>query len=124
VDNVSYVDNDRSACLCGQGGGEYVACVLVAADGSHDLVLVDWELIGDGQHTYNRTTPEAIHEQAGPLPLDIVRRLAISSRGRRTIQRCGRPTKAGAPCRTPVARPGETCAWHRTPSITNERTGQ
>jgi hypothetical protein len=110
VDNISYIDNGRSACLCGQGGGPYVACVLVAADGTQDLVLVDQELLGDGKHTYNRTTPEAIHEQLGALPLEVVRRIAISRR----THRCGRRTKSGAPCRTPVARSGDTCAWHRT----------
>ena len=93
-----------------------MACVLVAVDGSQDLVLVDWELIGDGQHTYNRTTPEAIHEQTGPLPLEFVRRITISRR----THRCGRPTKTtGRPCRIEVTRPGEPCGLHRTP--TNER---
>lgn len=114
-DRTSFVDNDRSACLCGQGGGSYVACVLVAADGSQDLVLVDWELIGDGRHTYNRTMPEVIHEQAGALPLEFVRRLAVSRRReRRTIHRCGWPTKTtGRPCRIEVSRPDQPCGLHR-----------
>ena len=66
------------------------------------------ELIGDGQHAYNRATPEAVHEQTGPLP----------DRYRLGLQcvpiRCGRQTKGtGRACRTPVTRPGDACAWHR-----------
>ena len=30
--------------------------------------------------------------------------------------RCGRRTKAGGPCRTPTARPGDPCASHRADS--------
>jgi hypothetical protein len=111
VDNISYIDNDRSACLCGQGGGPYVACVLVAADGSQDLVLVDWELIGDGQHTYNRT-PEAVHEQTGPLSPRWAARVHLAP------LRCGRPTKAGGRCRVYVSRPGQPCGWHRAAAST------
>jgi hypothetical protein len=107
---MSYIDNARSACLCGEGGGPYVAAVLVAADGRQDLVLVHEELIGDDAHSYNHTTPEAAHEQAGPLPLEFVRRITISRR----THRCGRRTKSGSACRTPVARPGDACTWHRT----------
>jgi hypothetical protein len=38
--------------------------------------------------------------------------------------RCGRRTKSGRSCRTPVARAGDTCAWHRTQSVPSERTNQ
>jgi hypothetical protein len=93
VDNRSYIDNRASACLCDVGLPSYVAAVLVAGDGRQDLVLVDQELIGDGQHTYNHTTPEAAHDQLGPLPLEFVRRITVSSR----VHRCGRRTKTARP---------------------------
>jgi hypothetical protein len=110
VDNKSYIDERASACLCDVGLPGYVAAVLVAADGRQDLVLVDEELIGDERHAYNRTTPEAVHEQLGELPLAIVRRITISSR----VHRCGRPTKTtGRPCRIEVSHRGEPCGLHR-----------
>jgi hypothetical protein len=61
-DRTSYIDDARSVCLCDAGLAGYAAAVLVAADGRQDLVLVNEELIGDGLHTYNSTTPEAVHE--------------------------------------------------------------
>jgi hypothetical protein len=111
VDNKSYIDERASACLCDVGLPGYVAAVLVAADGRQDLVLVDEELIGDERHAYNRTTPEAVHDQLGELPIEYVRRITIS---RRRTHRCGRRTKSGAPCQTPVTRAGDACSWHRT----------
>jgi hypothetical protein len=118
-DTRTYIDNLQSSCLCDAGLPSYIAAVLVAADGRQDLVLVHEELLGDERHTYNYTVPEAAHERVGPLPLEFVRKITISRR----THRCGRPTKStGAPCRTPVARPGDTCAWHRT--IPSERTSQ
>ena len=56
---ISYVDHDRSACLCAVGGGPYVAATLVAPDGRQDLVLVRWDLLGDEHSTYDQTTPDA-----------------------------------------------------------------
>jgi hypothetical protein len=110
VDNLSYIDERASACLCDVGMPGYVAAVLVAGDGRQDLVLVDEELIGDAQHAYNHTTPEAVYDQLGPLPLEFVRRITVSSRA----HRCGRPTKTtGRPCRIEVSRRGEPCGLHR-----------
>jgi hypothetical protein len=47
--------------------------------------------------------------------LEYVRRVAISSRRRRrTIHRCGWPTKTtGRPCRIEVSRPDQPCGLHR-----------
>ncbi|WP_138843652.1 hypothetical protein [Rhodococcus pyridinivorans] len=48
------------------------------------------------------------HEYPGAtLPPDIQRRL-----DRAMQPRCGRPRRDGAPCRTPVARPGLSCHNH------------
>jgi hypothetical protein len=109
VGTTCYIDDRRSACLCDVGAPGYVAAVLVAADGRQDLVLVDQELIGDEQHTYDHTTPQARHEQLGPLPAGV--RYQV---WQVPAHRCGRPTKTtGRPCRIEVTRPGEACGLHR-----------
>ena len=105
------VDTERSACLCSAGGGPYVAATLITPDGRQDLVLVDWDKLGNPDYTYNADVPHATHEQPGPLPGYWTRRVAAVHR---TPHRCGRPTKTtGAPCQTPVARAGGACSWHR-----------
>jgi hypothetical protein len=123
------VDTERSACLCSAGGGPYVAATLITPDGRQDLVLVDWDKLGNPDYTYNADVPHATHAQPGPLPGYWTRRVAavqewhniVHEAGRmlaaehRTPHRCGRPTKTtGAPCQTPVARPGGACSWHRS----------
>lgn len=109
---IAAVDYDRSACLCDQGGAPYVAVTAVSDDGSTHYVLVDWPRITDSH--YRPDCPSAPHEQDGPLPIEYVRRLTVAAR----THRCGRPTKSGAPCRTPVHRQGDTCAWHRNRKVT------
>jgi hypothetical protein len=106
-DNVSMIDDARTVCLCGDGLPGYVAAVLVARDGREDLVLVRTELLGDGVSTYRHDARGALHEQTGELPSVYRRRV------NRAQLRCGRPTKADRPCRTPVAHAGDTCCWHR-----------
>jgi hypothetical protein len=109
TDNTHYVDSQRTACLYDVGQAEYSAVVAVAADGSEHLLLAFQAAIGDTNATYDPTCQAVSHEQTGPLPLDVVRRITIATR----TPRCGRPTKAGTACRTPVSRPGTTCGWHR-----------
>jgi hypothetical protein len=103
------IDELRSACLCEEGQNEYLAALLVAADGDEHLALVQRVAIGDERVRADFTCSTVEHEQLGELPLEFVRRIAVSRR----TNRCGRPTKTGAPCQTPVADPGAACAWHR-----------
>lgn len=107
--NVAYIDWNRYADLTAWCQRACFAAVLIAADGHEDFVIIDELLLDKGNHTYRPDTPDAPHEQLGPLPLEYIRRITISQR----MHRCGRPTKSGAPCRTPVARSGQACAWHR-----------
>jgi hypothetical protein len=109
-ENGSLIDYEHSTCLQDVGQVDYIAALAVAADGTTHLILADREAIGDDNVTYDPTCSDAVHEQIGALPLEYVRRLTISQR----MNRCGRRTKSGAPCQTPVTRPGDTCAWHRT----------
>jgi hypothetical protein len=109
----SLIDDERTACLCDVGQPDYWAAVCVTASGEDVLWLVSVEEL-NAEHP-RCGSGEQLHDQLGPLPLEYVRRLTITRR----THRCGRPTKSGRPCRTPVVHPGDTCAWHRTP--TNER---
>jgi hypothetical protein len=109
VSTRSYIDYARSRCLCDVGMPGYVAVTAVDTDGDTDLVLVDESALGcEGHNAYDPTCAAAPHEQSGPLPQRFRSRLLA------TPLRCGRRTKGGAPCRTPVAEPGRACAWHRT----------
>jgi hypothetical protein len=109
-DNTSLIDNDRTACLCDVGQDDYVAATAIAADGTEHLVLAEQASINDPTVVYDPTCSDVAHEQPGPLPLDVVKRITIAER----THRCGRRTKSGAPCRTSVTRAGDCCAWHRT----------
>ena len=102
------IDDSRSACLCDAGLPGIVAAVCVNDDGHSDLVLIVEVLIGNESATFDPTTPCAPHEQPGPLPAEYV---DLITRPQRTA-RCGRRTKSGALCRTPVGREGDTCFWH------------
>jgi hypothetical protein len=109
-DRADLIDDLRSCCLCDVGQPAYIAVTAVAADGSSHLLLAEAGFVGDESVTYDPTCAAVAHEQLGPLPLGVVRRITIAQR----THRCGRRTKAGAPCRTPVAHPGDACSWHRT----------
>jgi hypothetical protein len=87
------------------------AGLLCLDDGFHAVEAVT----PDGERTYWILNPDGVdaepatipaHERLGPLPVVI--------RGRVWTYRCGEPTQAGGPCRTPVPRAGLTCARHRT----------
>ena len=104
----SLIDYERAACLCDVGQPDYWAAVCVTASGEDVLWLVCKDELG-AEHPRCGSSDQP-HERLGPLPLEVVRGITISRR----THRCGRRTKSGAPCRTPVARPGDGCAWHRT----------
>lgn len=92
------LDNGYAASVCVTPDGRDVLWLL--ANGSPD---VD----DDYGCSCERCAP---HEYPGhPLPPRITQML-----DRPTQPRCGRPRAAGQPCRTPVARTGLTCHWHRT----------
>jgi hypothetical protein len=109
-DNANLIDDSRTRCLCDVGRDDYVAATAVAPDGSEHLLLARCDAIGDLDVRYDPTCSGVVHEQLGALPIEIVRRITISRR----VNRCGRRTKSGTPCQTPVTRPGDACGWHRT----------
>jgi hypothetical protein len=86
--------------------------VCVSDDGRIDLVLVDSSRLGDDRYTYRPNTPDAPHEQLGPLPTRYL--LGLQA----VPHRCGRPTKTGRPCRITVTHPGEPCGRHRDREMT------
>lgn len=99
----TFIDRARSADLFDVGAAGYVAAVVVALSGREHLVLVHRASINDPAVVFDADCWEQRHEQTGALPPDWVRR----------INRCGRSTRTGQPCRNRVGRPGECCAWHR-----------
>lgn len=113
--NDNYVDNARSADLTDVGLANYLAATVIDEDGTEHAILAERESIGNPSVRYDPTCGHAPHEQLGALPLWFIRRITIS---RRTY-RCGRPTKAGPPCRMSVPRQGDACAWHGTQANTN-----
>lgn len=105
MSRICYIDDARSACLCDVGMPGYVLAVAVDPDGGCDLVLLDWSVLDCEVHNvYNPSTPQAPHEQLGPLPRHW--------RSRALSLRCGRPTKTGRPCRALVPRAGDARGWH------------
>jgi hypothetical protein len=106
--NRTYIDFQRSACLCDVGLPGIGASVCIGEDGGTDLVLIDQSRLDCTEHnTYDPTTPQAPHEQPGPLPPRWRDRVKLAP------LRCGRRTKSGGRCRAYVARPGDACGWHR-----------
>jgi hypothetical protein len=108
--NAHIVDGSRTRCLCDVGSPGYLAVTAVAADGTEHLVLAESDSLGEGGARYDAACSDVAHEQAGPLPLEYVRRVTIAAR----INRCGRLTQAGRPCRIRVAVVGAACEWHRS----------
>lgn len=79
-----------------------------------------WPVIADERLTTTTPMPSqadlaalAPHELEGPLPPAYTDRLD---------PRCGRPRKDGQPCRSPVARFGGHCGWHREESTSTTST--
>lgn len=107
TDNISWIDDPRSTCLCDVGLPNYLAAVTIAPDGTEHLLLAKHNAIGDETATYDRTCSNVTHEQPGPLSPQWADRVAPAP------FRCGRTTLAGQPCRMYVSRPGDACGWHR-----------
>jgi hypothetical protein len=108
MSRITYIDHARSSCLCGAGLPGYAAVVAIDQDGGTDLVLIDQSALGCEVHNiYNPTTPQAPHEQTGPLPYHWRARVHLAP------LRCGQPTQHGRPCRVIVAQPGQACGRHR-----------
>lgn len=102
-------DDDRNA-LAADGtalDNGYRVAWCVAADGTAwPWLLAPLCAEHREQARHGCTCPAcAPHEQPGPLPTAVRVRVEQS--------RCGAPRADGHPCRTPVARPGGRCAWHR-----------
>jgi hypothetical protein len=111
---AAYIDLDRTVCLCDAGQPAYLAATAIDAYSGPQLLLAGRDTIGDPAVTYDPRCPRADHEQSGALPIDVVRRVAIATRRNRSVTpRCGRPTRAGTPCRMPMQRPGDACGRHR-----------
>ena len=100
------IDHARSAGLSAVGLPNMELAVCVTEDGRADLVLINTTLVDDDRSTYNPTTPDAPHEQQGPLPAEYAHRITARQ------PHCGRRAKSGALCRTPVVREGDSCFWH------------
>lgn len=113
-DSANIIDDERTVTLGDVGQPDYLAAVAVDLNGREHLVLADRNRVGDLEATYAAHCPDVSHEQLGPLPLAVVRRIVIASRRSRSTQLCGRPTKSGQPCQIPVASHGQACGWHRT----------
>lgn len=77
------IDSARSADLRDVGGAGYIAATAVSPDGTTHLVLSRLDLLSDDSASYEPDCPDVAHEQPGPLPLDFVRRVAISQRAHR-----------------------------------------
>jgi hypothetical protein len=65
-------------CLCAAGAPGYLAATVVNADGETDLVLAEYDSLGDPDVRYDSTPPP--HEGVGPLPLEYARRVTASCR--------------------------------------------
>jgi hypothetical protein len=79
-DDGCRLDYARSARLSDAGAHGYIAAEILSADGSRHLVLAQLDRIGDERALYDPQCPNAVHEQLGELPLEFMRRIAISSR--------------------------------------------
>lgn len=109
-DGFPLFDWERSACLCDVGAPGHSIAVAVTDDGRDTLWMVDdAELNAEHPRCGNGDQP---HERVGAMPPDVQARVD-QAHTRRNWPRCGRPKKNGAPCRTPVARHGDHCSWHR-----------
>lgn len=106
-DAAYIVDPDRTVCLCRDGLVGYSVAVAIDVDGAEHLVLIEDVSIGNERVRYDAACTTVIHEQHGPLPP------RWQARVRYAPLRCGRPTRAGRPCRVEVTRPGGACGWHR-----------
>jgi hypothetical protein len=104
------VDSLRSAPLHDVGMPGYRAATGLDSDGDEYLSLVEIARLGRDGARFDIACADVAHEQVGPLPLEYVRRVTVAAR----VNRCGRLTQAGRPCRIRVAVVGAACEWHRS----------
>jgi hypothetical protein len=105
-ERVALVDTYRSVDLDDVGGQGLTVVVAVSSDGCEHLGVVERQQLGAEGAGFTRNVPE--HESFGPLPIDVVKRIAVAGR----TYRCGRPTRTGRPCRNRVSHPGDSCHHH------------
>jgi hypothetical protein len=79
-EHADIIDRRRSAHLSDVGAPDYDAATAIAPDGTEHLVLAKRSIIGDLSAGYDPTCEDVAHEGLGPLPLDVVRRIAVSQR--------------------------------------------
>ncbi len=82
-DDLDLIDPARSARLYDVGLPGFIAATAIGADGETHLVLAHGDALGDPTVRYDPDTLDALHEQRGPLPLEYVRRVTITSRTHR-----------------------------------------
>lgn len=104
--NTRSIDGCTERHLCDVGLPGYSIAETVDPNGVIEFWILHQPQIGSPDADHGNPTPP--HELNGPLRPDWRRRVA------ETLLRCGRATRAGRPCRTPVAVPGLACAHHRT----------
>lgn len=74
------IDSARSTALKDAGAPEFTAATIMNPAGEIHLVLIRRSALGDPNVVYNANTPEAPHDQLGPLPPEFVQRVAASGR--------------------------------------------
>lgn len=109
------IDFNRVADLCDVGGNGLIAAIAVGSDGWEYAVVASMAHLGDPSAHVNANTPEAPHEQLGPLPPELALRV------KRARFRCGRTTTTGTRCRVAVDRPDFACRHHGAALVTNDR---
>jgi hypothetical protein len=77
-DSFDILDASRSASLGDVGMPGYHACTVIGPDGDERLVLANLYALNDPSVRFSTNSVE--HEQLGELPIDYVRRIAISRR--------------------------------------------
>jgi hypothetical protein len=75
VDRSHIIDRARSAGLFDVGSLLYDAATIVDSDGAEHLALVSRSSVGDATVGFSLEPPA--HECEGPLPPDVVQRIAI-----------------------------------------------
>jgi hypothetical protein len=82
-ENTHLIDSQRSVSLHDVGLSAYRAVVSVDPDGREHFVLAQRAAINDQTVLCDLTCADVEHEKVGELPLEFVRRIAISSRTNR-----------------------------------------
>lgn len=75
---------DNAVSLDDVGAPDYMAAVVVDAEGTKHLVLAHRKFLGDSTARFDAECSSIEHEQLGALPLEYCRRLTISRRRQRT----------------------------------------